>query len=41
MCDDYTKGVMFKGMFYVLGGGYTPMNRKHFKKGQFQKSAEH
>lgn len=21
MCDDYPKGVMFKGRFYVLGGG--------------------
>ena len=41
MCDDYPKGVMFKGRFYVLGGGYTPMHRKHFKEMQFQKSAEH
>ena len=24
MCDDYTKGVMFKGRFCVLGGGAVP-----------------
>ena len=41
MCDDYPKGVMFNGRFYVLGGGYTPMRRKHFKEMQSQKSAEH
>ena len=37
MCDDYPKGVMFNGRFYVLGGGYTQMHRKHFKEVQFQK----
>ena len=42
MCDDYPKGVMFKGRFYVLGGGgYTSMHRKHFKEMQSQKSAGH
>lgn len=29
MCDDYPKGVMFKGRFYVLGGGlYTNASKK-------------
>lgn len=37
MCDDYPKGVMFNGRFYVLGGVYTPMHLKHFKEMQSQK----